>query len=315
MNNQDTLKQTFNSPNVNLEIKSFKDIKTWKEIMVNNELISIFQFIKWIVPVDIFNIHGFENIKRRFMSMPTNQRIFDFLQESENYYLIVRINLHAPLTDSHIFIFNSKEEALISGNYLADTTILRQDDKSFTIKNYIDPYVSEKISLLNPFSFYQEFSKYIALGNSNGKKRTFIISDKYTAETDKMAIGRSKIFNWRGAAFENSIPVKDRRRSKYHQVAHNVNLLKDNISFFESFQQLHRCIESYLNTANNEAGRIRYAERFTPIPYTKSDYLMREMRRHFTRLSIRTSDLDKPITPYLEIGNELCEFVYGITSR
>lgn len=315
MNDQNILKQTFNSPEVNLEIKSFIDLKTWKEIMVNNELTSIFQFIKWIVPVDIFNIHGFEKIQRRFIGLPTNQRILDFLQENKQYYLVVRINFHSPLTESHIFIFENQKEAFFFNSYQPDKIILRQEDKKFIIKNYINPDIVEKISLFTPFSFYHEFSSYISLANSNCKKRTFIVSDKHVTETDKMTIGRSRKFNWRGAAFENSFPVKNKMRSKYHLVAHNIKLLKDNISFFESFQQVHRCIDSYLRIANNDANRIRYAERFTPIPYTKSDFLMREMRHHFARLGIKTTDLDQPIIPYLEIGNEFCEFVYGITSR
>lgn len=309
------LTQSFNSPNVNLEIKSFKSMDYWKEQMENHELKNIWKFIEWILPTDVFNIHNYQTIEKRFMGIPTNQRIVDHLRDYPKYYVIVRINLHEPLTGSNIFIFNNKEEAFLSGNYVHDSVILRCEEKQFQIKKYIQPHTTRNISLLNQFSFYKEFNKYIGLGNSNGGKCTFVITDGVTSETDKLTIGRSRVIDWRGSAFENSVPIRDRSRSKYYVIADTLKEMKKDISFFEVFKSLHYRIDNYITSVNGDANRVRYAERFVPIPYTKADQLMRQLRQYYSKLSLKTSDFDQPITPYLEIGNDFTTFTYGVITR
>lgn len=314
-NHKDILTQTFNSPLVNLEINSFKDMDFWKEQMVTNSLKDIWKFIEWIIPVDVFNVHNYQTIEKRFVGVPTNQRIFDLLRDNPLYYSVVRINLHAPLTESRIFIFNSKEEALLSGKYNSDSIIIRDSKKQFQIKKYIVPGTSCNVSLLNQFSFYQEFVKYTSLGNSNNGRYTFILTDGTMTETDKMCIGRSRKIDWRGAAFENSVPIRDRSRSKYYMIEDNLKDIQGDISFFEVFKKFHQRVDAYITSVNGDASRVRYAERFAPIPYTKSDHLMRLLRHHYSRLCLKTSDFDQPITPYLEIGKEVSDFTYGVISR
>jgi hypothetical protein len=308
------LTQVFNSPNVNLEIKSFKSMKFWEEMMESAGLKNIWDFIEWIMPRSVFNIHNFFVIKERFVGTPSNDRIFDFLRDDDRYYSIVNINLHNPAKGCHITVYEVGEVP-VKANYKPDTFIYRDGNQQFSVQNYVDPNTERSISLLNQFNFYEIFSKYIAMGNANNGQRTFTMTNGPDVFTDKNDICFYRDMTWKGVRFESTIPTRGKDRSIYHSIGEAFKSSKNVKGFFESFHSLHAHIDRYITSANNDKVRIGNAEGFKPICYSKADYIMRELRYRFARLSLERNDFDQTFTPYLEIGEGKCNFTYGVITR
>lgn len=314
MSNLEILTQTFNSPDVNLEITSFKSMKFWGELMKEKELTDIWSFINWLVPNDVFNIHNYQLIKERFMAIPRRKRIIDLLAKGD-YYCVVKINLNNAALGCHITIHESKEHAMVAAPYQPDTVELAMDKKSFIIQEYTNPELTRRISLLNQFNFYDHFNNYINLGNSNAKHRTFVTRSEFKTETDKGIIGMEREIDWRGISFERSTPTRDRSRSFYHSVEDTVKKVKDDSSFFEVFRDIQYVINRYIRMANNDDMRITQTTRYNPLCYTESDKVMRDLRKHLNRLKITVTDMEQIFVPYLEIGERINNFTFGVISR
>lgn len=310
----DQFKQHFNSPKVNLEITSFKTQKEWLEIIKDKGFKDIWDLIEWIAPVELFNVHNFQLIEKRFVKTPTRARIIKFLRERD-YYAVVKLNLHDPQKGYSIVIHESIEAARVYKYSRPTTFKLAKDKMSFSIQDFTTPTESKTTMLVNPFVFYDEFAHYNAVGLANQGLRTFVISDGTSSVTDKLTIGTQRKFNWRGIAFENTVPVRDRSRSKYHVIEDTLKALRNNSSFFDVFYKVNQLINGYVMSANNDKHRQTLAESYQPIPYNDSEILMKELRFRRSRLGMLNIDFDRCFTPYLEIGTEPHEFVMGVISR
>ncbi len=312
---KDILKQTFNSTNVNLEITSFKSMKYWTDIMESNDIKDIWSFIRWLMPDDVFNIHNYQKIEKKFFGIPSRKRILDFISEDPNLFYLIRLNLNNPALGCHIYIYDNKQEVIESQGYRNNKCILANGKLQFVLQDYTNPMGHWAVSLVTQFNFYEEFNTYVMLGNANKGKRIFFTREDGNNDTDKMSIMINAKIDWRGISFENSIPVKDRNRSKYHVIGERLKVNKNKGGFYEVFQALKTNINCYIKSANNDLCRIAQATRFIPIVYTEADKIMRELRTRFTRLQVITADMEQIFVPYLEIGASKYDFVFGVISR
>lgn len=308
------LQQTFNSPKVNLEITSFKDKKFWGELMKRHDFGSIWDFMEYLIPFKLFNIYNYHLIEARFMKTPSYEKIARVLRDTD-LYCVVKMDLLDPFKGCSVTIHESLEAAQSIPVKEPVSVRLFSDDRSYVLQKYVDPAVEKTIAVLNNFSFYEEFEKYISLGNANQGNRTFLTVSGTFVETDKISIGINRKINWRGIAFENVIPNRDRRRSKYHLIGDNVNALRNDSSFFDVFRTVNHLIHAYVVSANNDDHRISVAENYGPVVYTECEKLMRELRQRRPRTGLKTSDITRCFTPYLEIGESTNEFILGVVSR
>ena len=315
MNNSNDkhLTQVFEEGNVILTIKSFKSEKWWNTQRKDFDLKNVWDFIEWIVPKELFNIHNYGVIKERFVGIPTMDRIFAFLKEHSKYRARILIDLHNPFKGCQIKLGHTDEDIEIP--YNPDSFILSRGKHQYVIQSYINPDKEKSISLLTQFSFYEIFSKYVAMGNANAGSRTFMVVENGKVETDKITIGRSRNIVWRGVAFEKTIPSLDPRRCYYHRIKDGLDLTKGNISFFETFRLFTASVNNYATSANGNTSRISYAVGYIPIPYTDADYIMRDTRQHISRLNLTEGDFDATFIPYLEIGDNPFDFNFGVVTR
>lgn len=316
MLNTNILTQAFNSPKVNLEIESFKDMKFWKQQMEMFDIKDIWSFIKWLMPVGMYNIHNYQLIQDRFIGFPDNERVLDLLSQEDNpFYCVVKVNLNNPTLGCHITIYKDCAEAQHAPVYVADTYLISNGKKSFALQDYLVPGKINAVTKATPFTFYKVFGQYASLGSTNLGKRTLCLRNEAEKQTDKTIIVAKRRINWRGISFENSIPSRDRSRNLYHVITDSIRGFESSDSFFTPFRELRGLIDDYVVSANGNKSRINNATRFIPVPYTKSDYLMRDMRASLNRLGIMAVDMEAIFTPYLEVGESMYEFVFGIVSR
>lgn len=312
--NLNVLKQTFNSPKVNLEITSFKSQKYWENVIKQRDYKDIWDLINWIAPSELFNIFNFHLIEKRFTTTPTRERIIRLLREHD-FYAVVKLNLHDPFKGYSIVIHESLEAAKSYTHKRPVSMKIVKGTNSFILQDYIDPLVEKTSALLNNFTFCEEFANYIALGNANMGQRTFICESENGVETDKQWMGIHRKINWRGISFELTDPVKDRSKSKYYVIEDMVRHLRKDTSFFDVFRKVNHLVNQYVTAANNDANRIMLSERYTPIAYNDSEKLMKELRLRRILLEIDHRDFDRCFTPYLEIGENINEFIMGVVSR
>lgn len=313
--NLDRLTQTFNSPKVNLQIKSFKGKAHWEEVMKERSFSDIWSFIEWIAPVELFNVFNYQLIEHRFPTKtPTRERIIKLLRDAD-FYTTVVLNLHDPFKGYSITIHENLEAAMAYKPTRPTNVKMVKGIREFILQDYTDPYIPKTTALINTFMFYEEFSQFTALGNSNHGKRTFMIKNENGLITDKMDIGMNRIINWRGISFEMSTPVRDKSRSLYHVIGANVKASHGDASFFSVFRHIHHLINNYIRGANNDKTRISLSESYQPLVYNDSERLMRELRFRRIRLGILLSDFDQCFTPYIEIGDSTYEFIHGVVSR
>lgn len=306
-------KQYFNSPNVHLEIASFKSMETWKQYMVDRDLKTIWDFVLSVMPVNVFNIHNFDMIENRFALHPSNQRIVDHLREKD-YFCVVRINLHEPLTGCHISIFKDKLSAEV--NSKPNILINHHQDRELILHDYTKPDVIRNVSLLNPFVFYQEYVHFNGLETGNKGKRTLMAKgpDYVITNKDDIIYFRKGVF---GSIMLETFATyhRDKTHKLYTEINQLVSNLQHDASFYDTPRAITRRIDEYVKAANFDNKRINEAVRHVPIVYTKADSIIRDVRTHCTRLSLIDSDFNQTFTPYLEPGTNKLTFAFGVVSR
>lgn len=306
--------QIFNSPNVNLDIKSFNSMAFWKEAMDTYHLKTIWDLIEWIAPVELFNIHNYQLIEKRFVKQPDRKKIFEYLKESD-LYITVKMDLHNPFKGYDLIIHESIDKALTYKHQQATSLRLVKGVYKYILQVFSDPLVVNTISLVNPFVFYDEFSNFVSLGNTNRSKRSFCVFDGTELVTSKEIIGRNKNIVWQGIAFEFANPVRYKGLSKYHVIPEKVKSIKQDAGFYDPLRDLHQLISNYVVSANNDQQRMSLAERYVPIVYSHSEALMKDQRSRRVKLNMMYTDFDQCFTPYLEIGENTDYFTYGVVSR
>lgn len=305
--------QVFNSPKVNLEITSFKSMLYWVEYMHKHDIKDIWGFVTSILPNNIWNIHNFHLVEKRFAHFPSNERIINYLRNSD-HYVVIRVDLHNPFLGCHITIFENKEKAL-EGTPTPNQILIHNDTREIMIQHYMLPGVERIVSVLNPFNFYAEFRHFISFENANKGHRTLIVQ-----HPDEILTTKEEIVYYRHAHFGN-VPIetfgtwKDKINGLYEKAKDQATLLVNDESFYTAPRNLMRTIDDYVSLANRDPKRCTEAVRINPIVRDRAGRIAQSMKRHSAALGLFGTDFNQTFIPYLEPGMMKAEFQFGIITH